>query len=140
MKFVKMQQKLLQRTLTWCCVATYNCTCTFTNIHIHVETSLTLKDNFNNERIHFFIKIYLSHFILERSMFLVCERWVETRPDCYFDPSSSSPIAALLSQLGWGCSTVGHWGPKTLCLQLVLTSASCLQLTRTVRAPDYIIV
>ena len=42
-----------------------------------------------NERIHFFIKIYLSHFILEKVMFLVCERWVETRADCYFDLSSA---------------------------------------------------
>ena len=30
-------------------------------------------NNFNNERIHFFIKIYLSHFILERVMFVVCD-------------------------------------------------------------------
>ena len=27
-----------------------------------------------NERTHFFIKIYLSHFIHERVMFVVCER------------------------------------------------------------------
>ena len=37
--------------------------------------------------------------------------------------------------IGLGCST----GPKALCLQLVLTRASCLQLTRTARAPGYII-
>ncbi len=35
-----------------------------------------------------------------------------------------------------GCST---GLPKAFCLQLVLTSASCLQLTRTARAPGYII-
>ena len=29
-----------------------------------------------NERKLFFIKIYLSHFILERVMLVVCERWV----------------------------------------------------------------
>ena len=45
-------------------------------------------------------------------------------------PSSSSTIAALLSHLGWGCSTVGQ--PKALCLPLALNLASCLQLTRTV--------
>ena len=33
--------------------------------------------NSMNERTHFFIKIYLSHFILERVMFLVCERCME---------------------------------------------------------------
>ena len=36
---------------------------------------------------------------------------LETRTDCYIDPSSSSPIAALLSHLGLGCSTGGHYGP-----------------------------
>ena len=42
-----------------------------------------------NERTHFFIKIYLSHFILERvDVSVVCERWVETRADCYTDPTS----------------------------------------------------
>ena len=40
-------------------------------------------------------------------------------------------IAALLSHLGWSCSTVGHWGPKALCLPLALTSASCPQLAPT---------
>ena len=46
-------------------------------------------------------------------------------------------VAALLPHLGWGCSTVGHWGPKALCLPLALTSTSCLQLTRTVCASGY---
>ena len=40
-----------------CCIATYNCTCTYTNIHLHAKTSLTGNDDFNNQRIHFFIKI-----------------------------------------------------------------------------------
>ena len=84
-----------------------------------------------NERTHFFIKIYLSHFILERVIFLVCERWVETRTDCYFDPKfffdhSSTSFSPWLS-----CSTVGHRGPKALCLPLTLNLASCLQLTPT---------
>ena len=69
----------------------------------------------------------------------MCETWVETRTDCYFDQSSSSTIAALLPNLGRGCSTVGHWGFKALCLTLVLTRASCLQLNRTARASGYII-
>ena len=33
--------------------------------------------------------INLSHFIFEKVMFVVCEKWVETRTDCYIDPSSS---------------------------------------------------
>ena len=43
-------------------------------------------------------------------------------------------IAAVLPHLGWGCSTVGHWGPKALCLPLVLTWASCLPLSQAVCA------
>ena len=43
-----------------------------------------------NERTYFFIKIYLSHFILERvDVSVVCERLVETGTDCYIDPTSS---------------------------------------------------
>ena len=92
-----------------------------------------------NERTHFFIKIYLSHFILERVMFVVCERWVETRTDCYFELSSSDHSSTSFSS--WrGCSTVGHGGPQVLWLELVLTLASCLQLTWTICAPGYIIV
>ena len=52
--------------------------------------------------------INLSHFIFEKVMFVVCEKWVETRTDCYIDPISLSTIAALLSRLGLYCSTEGH--------------------------------
>ena len=31
-------------------------------------------------------------------------------------------IAALLPHLGWGCSTVGHWRPKALSLQVGILS------------------
>ena len=48
-----------------------------------------------------------------------------------FWPKVLLTIADLLSRLGWGCSTVGHWGPKALCLPLALNSASCPQLTPT---------
>ena len=92
-----------------------------------------------NERTHFFIKIFLSHFIPERVTFLVGENWVETRTDCYFEPSSSDHSSTYFSS--WlGCSTVGHWGPKALCLPLALTSASCPPLTWTVCALSYNIV
>ena len=53
----------------------------------------------------------------------------------FFLAHSSTSFSSWL-----GCSTVGHWGPKALCLPLALTSASCLQLTRTIWAPGYIIV
>ena len=113
-------------------------------LHVYIYKYMRKQSTSNertsmNERIHFFIKIYLSHFILERVRFLVCETWVESRTDCYFDQSSTSTIAALLSNLGWGCSTEEHWGHKALCLSLVLTSASCLRLTRVAQSPGYII-
>ena len=84
-----------------------------------------------NERIHFFIKIYLSHFIHERVMFVVCERSVETGTDCYIDPNSSRDHSST--------SSVGYWGPKALRLPLALNSTSCLQLTRTVWAPGILL-
>ena len=71
-----------------------------------------------NERTHFFIKIYLSHFILERfdvgCVWEVSWRWGQTAT---YWPQVLLTIAALLSHLGWGCSTVGHWGPQALSLQ-----------------------
>ena len=73
-----------------------------------------------NERTHFFIKICLSHFILERVMFFVCERWVQRRGQTVILTQSSSRDHSSTSFSSWlGCSTVGHWGPKALCLQLV---------------------
>ena len=73
-----------------------------------------------NEQTHFFIKIYLSDFILERvDVSMVCERWVETRTGCYIDPtssfdamSSSKSHLALLPHLGGGCSTGDRRGTQ----------------------------
>ena len=49
-----------------------------------------------NERTHFFIKIYLSHFILERvDISVVCERWLEPGTDYYIDPTSSLDHSTL---------------------------------------------
>ena len=97
-----------------------------------------------NERTHFFIKIYLSHIILERvDVGCVWEvSWRLGQTATYW-PKVLLTIAALLSQIDWGCSTVGHWGPKALCL--ALTSASCPQLNPTATdssrlCPGYIFV
>ena len=68
---------------------------------------------------------------------------LETGTEYYILPQVLLTIAALLSHLGWGCSTVSHWGSKSLCLPLALTSASCPQLTPTDSSclcPGYIIV
>ena len=39
-----------------------------------------------NERTHFFIKIYLSHYILKRVMFVVCEKWVGDKDELLYWP------------------------------------------------------
>ena len=50
-----------------------------------------------NEQTHFFIKIYLLHFILERvDVSVVSERWVETGTDCYIDPTFLLTIACCV--------------------------------------------
>ena len=69
-----------------------------------------------NERTHFLIKIYLSHFILERvNVGCVWEvSWRRGQTATYW-PKVLLTIAVLLSRFGWCCSTVGHWGPKALC-------------------------
>ena len=78
---------------------------------------------------HFFIKIYLSHFILERGYFLCVRGELETRTDCYILTPSSSDHSSTSFAFWLGCSTVGHKGPKALRLPLALNSASCPQLT-----------
>ena len=65
-------------------------------------------------------------------MLVVCERRVGDWDRLLFWPKVLlSTIAALLSHLDWGCSTVGHWGPKALRLPLALNSPSCPQLQLT---------
>ena len=54
-----------------------------------------------SERTHFFIKIYLSLFIIERVMFLVYERWAGNRNRLLYWPQVLLIIAALLPHLGW---------------------------------------
>ena len=56
---------------------------------------------------------------------------LETGTDCYILTQSSSDHSSTSSSFWLGCSTVGHWGPKALCLTLALTPASCPQLTPT---------
>ena len=83
-----------------------------------------------NERTHFFIKIYLSHFILESCC--VWEMSWRRGQTAILTPSSSSTIAALLSYLGWVAQPWVTEGCKALSLQAGShTLASSLQLTRT---------
>ena len=72
-----------------------------------------------NERTHFFIKIYLSRFILEKVakglMLIMCERWVGDGDRLlHIDPKVSLTIAALLSHLGWAAQPWVTEGPSPL--------------------------
>ena len=66
-----------------------------------------------NERAHFLIKIYLSHFIHERGCFLCVRSELETGTDCYILTPSSSDRSSTSFAFWLSCSTVGHWGPNS---------------------------
>ena len=63
-----------------------------------------------NERTHFFIKIYLSHFIRKGWCWLCVRSELETGIDCYILTQSSSDHSSTSFASWLGCSTVGHWG------------------------------
>ena len=95
--------------------------------------------NNNDERTHFFRKIYLSHFIRKGCERVVCERWVGNRTDCNILTSSPSDYSSTSSSLCWAAQP-GVLRDQALCWELVLTASNCksnpncnwLQLTRTV--------
>ena len=88
-----------------------------------------------NEQTHFFIKIYLSYFIIVRVMFLVCERWVGDKGRLLYWPKILlSTKAALLSHLGWVAQLWVTEGRKSLVCRLILMLASYLQLTQAICA------
>ena len=65
-------------------------------------------------------------------MLVVYERLVGDGDRMLHIDSSSSDHSSTSFSSWLGCSTVGHWGPKALCLPLALISASCPQLTQAV--------
>ena len=85
-----------------------------------------------NERTHFFRKIYLSHFLLERVakglMLVMCERGeLETETDCHILTPGSSDHSST-SFAFWPAAQPGSLRAQALCLELVITPASYLQL------------
>ena len=82
----------------------------------------------------------LSHFIFEKVMCVVCEKWVETKTDGYIDPSSSFDHSSTSSSSWLGLLNRGSLRAASPLSGLVLNLVSCLQLTQTVWAPAYIIV
>ena len=79
-----------------------------------------------NEQTHFLIKIYLARFILQRVMFLVCERRVGDGDRLLFWPKVLlATIAALLPHLWPGVDQL--WvteGPRPSVCKLILSLAS----------------
>ena len=65
-----------------------------------------------NKRTNTLLYINLLHFILEKVMCVVCDKWEETRTDCYIAPSSPLDHSSISVSSWLGCSTVGHWGPQ----------------------------
>ena len=57
---------------------------------------------------------------------------LETGTDYYIDPKFFFDYSSTSFWSWLGCSTVGHWGPKALCLPLAHTPASCPRLTQAV--------
>ena len=102
----------------------------------------------NDERTHFFRKIYLSHFtrnVCERVTKGLCVRGeLETEQTATYWPPVPLSLAALLSRSA-GPLNRGSWGLIALCWVLVLSTASYYQLdwpqlTELPVAPGYIIV
>ena len=101
----------------------------FTQVHFLFDSSAGSEVNMLqiNERTHFFIKISLTLYS-QKCDVVVCERLSGDEERLLYWPSSTSFSSWL------GCSTLGYWGLKALCLPLALKSAICFQLTRTVCA------
>ena len=93
-----------------------------TTIHIYMRKH---SQHNNDERTHFFRKIYLSHFIRKGYVWSVSWRLNKLQ---YIDPQIPISLAALLSRSA-GLLNQGSWGPIALCWVLVLSIASYLQLT-----------
>ena len=74
--------------------------------HIHADVSRMMTSM--SKRTHFFIKIYLSFFILERVNVSCVKGEMEMETDCYILTQSSSDPSSTSITFWLGCSTVGH--------------------------------
>ena len=70
-----------------------------------------------NEQKHFFIRIYLLHFIQKGWCWLCMIGELETGTDSHILTQSSSDHSSISFAPWMGFSTVGHWGPQALSLQ-----------------------
>ena len=114
------------KPLAHCCIAV---------IHIQPYTyTCGSKINNNDEQTNFCRKIYLSLYskgLRKGSARFMCERWVGDWTHCNILTPNSSVFCRLLSRSA-GLLNRRVWRPIALCWVLVLSTASYLQLTRTV--------
>ena len=98
--------------------------------------------NNNDERTHFFRKIYLSHFIRKGCERVECERWVVDGTDGNILTPSSSNYSSTPFSFFWDAQ-LGVLRAQALCWKLVLTASNCNSnanyLEQSV-APGYVIV
>ena len=101
---------------------------TYTNIYGNIVNN---NDDFNERTNTLLYKnISLTLYARKGWCWLCVRGELETEETAILTPNSSDYSSTSFSS--WlGCSTVGHWGPKALCLQQVLNLASCPQLTPT---------
>ena len=100
-------------------------------MHTHICGNII---NNNDERTHFFRKIYPSHFIRKGCERVVCKRWVGDPTDCNILTPSSSVFSSTSFSFCWAAQ-LGSWGPKPSAgswFSLPWTPTNWLQLTRTV--------
>ena len=83
-----------------------------------------------DERIHFFSKIYLSHFIRNGCERLCVRGELETEQNATYWPPVPLSLSALLSRSA-GLLNRGSWGPIALCWALVLSYLISNLLTPT---------
>ena len=113
--------------INYCCIATY--------IYKYMRNVIKHNDDSNKQTNSLFYKNIISHTLFLKGWCWLCVRdELVTETDCYIDPKFFFDHSSTSFSSWLGCSTMGHWGPKALCLPLALTLASFLQLTQT--APD----
>ena len=81
--------------------------------------------------------INLSHFIFEKVMFVVCEKWVETRTDCYIDPSSSLDHSSTSFASWLGLLNRGSLGAQS---PLPAAGSHFGILSPTLEPPGYLVI
>ena len=95
---------------------------TYTTIHIYIRKH---SQHNNDERTHFFRKIYLSHFIRNSCERVMCERWVGDWTNCNTLTPSSSGYSSTSFSFCWAAQLGVTEDGKPSSWELVLTASNC---------------